>query len=168
MQATFLLFHPVCVCVWTDLTDRWRKHDWHKLWLSDSFPSHSHVISVGARLFPLTSSLSPTIPFLHYLSASDVSPPSLLLLQYLWHRALSARGGRFFMWKRARSSWGGIHSQVLGSSCREVSLLQKPYPLPRSSALLSPTAQLRGNAMRRLTSKHTSCRQSPWTRVPYC
>lgn len=77
MQATFLLFHPVCVCVWTDLTDCWRKHDWHKLWLSDSFPSHSHVISVGARLFPLTSSLSPTIPFLHYLSASDVSPPSL-------------------------------------------------------------------------------------------
>lgn len=32
---------------------------------------------MGARLFPLTSSLSPTIPFLHYLSASDVSPPSL-------------------------------------------------------------------------------------------
>lgn len=77
MQATFLLFHPVCVCVCEQI---WLIADvsmTDKLWLSDSFPSHSHVISVGARLFPLTSSLSPTIPFLHYLSASDVSPPSL-------------------------------------------------------------------------------------------
>lgn len=166
MQATFLLFHPVCVCVWTDLTDCWRKHDWQTLikWLIP-FPFPCHLC--GRTSFPLNLLPVSHNPFLA-LFVCLWCVPSLLLPQYLWHRALSARGDRFFMWKRARSSWGGIHSQVLGSSCREVSLPQKPYPLPRSSALLSPTAQLRGNAMRRLTSKHTSCRQSPWTRVPYC
>lgn len=52
MQATFLLFHPVCVCVWTDLTDCWRKHDWQTLikWLIP-FPFPCHLC--GRTSFPL-------------------------------------------------------------------------------------------------------------------
>ena len=79
--------------------------------------------------------------------------PLLPSPQYLWRPVLSAQGGRFFMWKRARSSWGGIHSLVLGSSCRGVSLPRKPCLHPQSSALLSPTAQPRGNVPRHLTCK---------------
>lgn len=116
----------------------------------------------GCMSFPFFFSVShnPSLaPFICHFS-TNISlwcVPSLFPVpQYLWHPVLSAQGGRFFMWKRAKSSWGGIRSQVLGSSFREVSLLQRPCPLPQSSALLSPTAQLRGNTLRHLMSKQIS------------
>ncbi len=142
---------------------------------SDRWLIPSRLCGCTSLPFNLLHFLSLTIPLLLHLSAtsplislSDVSASSHPVPQYLWRPVLSAQGARFFMWKQERSSWGGIRSQVLGSSCRGVSLLQKPCLLPQSSALLSPTAQLRGNTLRHLTSKQISYRESPWTRLLQC
>lgn len=158
-----------------DLTDHWCKHNWCKVSHSLSTP----VTSLWARVsypsppaffFFVSRGPSPA-PFICHFSTNislSLLSFSLSLLQSLWRPVLSAQGGRFFMWKQVRSSWGGIHSQVLGFSCRAVSLPQKPCPLPQSYALLSPTAQLRGNALRHLTNKQISYRESPWTRGGWC
>lgn len=156
-------FLPVwlSLCVWTHLTDPWRKHDWRKHWLTP-FPFPFHLCGCMSLPLTLLHFLSPTIPLAPFIChiSTNISlwcvPPSLALPQYLWRPVLLAQGGKFFMWKQARSSWGGIRSQVLGSSCRGVSLPLKPCLLPQSSALLSPTARLRGNALRHLTSKQIS------------
>lgn len=121
---------------------------------------------------PVFASHNPSLaPFIcHFPSNISLwcAPRPSLVPQYLWRPVRWARGVRFFMWKRARSSSGGIHSQVSGYSCRAASLPQRPCPLPQSSALSSPTARLRGNVPRHLTSKQISYRESPWTRQPLC
>lgn len=113
-----------------------------------------------------TISCSSYLPLLYwYLCVMCHPPPPTPPLQCPCRPVLSAQGGRFFMWKLVKLSWGAIHSQVLGSSCRGVSLPQKRCLLPQSSALLSQTAQLRGNThtLRHAVATWVLYRKSPWT-----